>query len=159
MSQKYRKEMKIFRQFLKGSTDAIEAQKPREEFPAVETPPAEESEQDNGKVQETDRNLELREALRKRRLARRGRTPKSKAPDGAPKASEGYGRATTIVNTAKMQQLREIAFQETLTIKEVIEAAFDKIIADYEAQHGPLVPNPEKWGPSMTRPKKGESRS
>lgn len=159
MSKKYRKEMKIFRQFLKGRAGVPQPQVSKEESPDAETTPAQGQAPGNSDDPEAQRDLELREALRKRRLAGRGRTPKSQEPSESQKASEGYGRATTIVNIAKMQQLREIAFRETLTIKEVIEAAFDKIIADYEAQHGPLVPHPAKWGPSMTRLKKGESRS
>lgn len=98
------------------------------------------------------RESELRDALRQRRIQTRGRIRKDL--ESVPRTTDDYSRATSIVNTHKMNQLREIAFRETLTIKEVIENAFDLAIDDYEAKHGPLVPQPEKWGSPMTRQRK-----
>ena len=92
---------------------------------------------------------ELKAALHKRRMAHRGRPKKSEGADGS--FTEGYGRATTIVNLEKMAKLREIAKRETLTIKEVIEATMDLAISTYEAKHGKIRIYPEEERGDVTK--------
>lgn len=79
---------------------------------------------------------ELRAALRSKRFA--GGRPKK----GETKTSvqKGYGRTCIVANLEKMDKMREMAFRETLTIKEVMEAAMDLAIKTYEAKHGELIP-------------------
>lgn len=72
---------------------------------------------------------ELRAALRTKRMEGRGRPRKGQRKE---LVSENYCRATTIVNTAKFERLKEIALLETSTIKEVMEWAFDIAIREYE---------------------------
>lgn len=81
---------------------------------------------------------ELRQALRAKRMKGRGKRKRGQRVDSL---QEGYTRACTIVPILKMEKLREISFRETLTIKEVVEAAFDLAIEAYEAEHGEVVPN------------------
>lgn len=84
---------------------------------------------------------ELRTALRAKRFAggrpRKGTSHTSK--------EDGYGRVCIVANTEKMDKIREMAFRETLTIKEVMEAAMDLAIQTYEKKHGKLNPNPDNW--------------
>ena len=79
---------------------------------------------------------QLREALRSKRFAggrpRKGESRISK--------SEGYERISLIANIAKMNKIREIAFRETLTIKQIFEAMCDNLIQNYEAKHGEIIP-------------------
>ena len=84
----------------------------------------------------------LRDALAAKRNIKRGR-PRKDVPIIS-KAS-GYGRVCNVVNLKKMDKLREIAFRETLTIKQVVEAAFDLAIENYEKKHGEIVPRPDVW--------------
>lgn len=81
---------------------------------------------------------ELKAALRTKRMKGRGRPRSGQRVDSL---QEGYTRACFIVPTYKMEKLREISFQATLTIKEVVEAAFDLAIEAYEAEHGEVIPN------------------
>lgn len=78
----------------------------------------------------------LRSALRSKRFAggrpRKGENRISK--------SEGYERISLIANIAKMNKIREIAFRETLTIKQIFEAMCDNLIQTYEAKHGEITP-------------------
>lgn len=78
----------------------------------------------------------LRAALRAKRFA--GGRPKK----GFTKVSvtKGYGRTCIVANEIKMDKIREIAFRETLTIKEIFEAMMDNLIKTYEAKHGEIVP-------------------
>ena len=92
---------------------------------------------------------ELKAALHKRRMQHRGRPKKSIGPE--PNYTDGYGRATTIVNLEKMAKLREIAKRETLTIKEVIEATMDLAISNYEAKHGSIKIYPEEERGDVTK--------
>lgn len=50
-----------------------------------------------------------------------------------------YGRLCAIVNTRKMNKLRQIASIEGLSIKAVLEAAMDLAIEAYESKHGEVV--------------------
>nr|CRY93857.1 hypothetical protein [uncultured prokaryote] len=79
---------------------------------------------------------ELRAALRAKRFA--GGRPKKGVTRVS--AQSGYGRTCIVANIEKMDKMREMAFRETLTIKEVMEAAMDLAIKTYEAKHGELIP-------------------
>ena len=85
----------------------------------------------------------LREALRKKRMDGRGRPRKDHDKSGS--LTNGYSRTSLILNTAKQAKIKEIAFRETLTMKEIFEAALDMLIEKYEAKHGEVVPRPEKY--------------
>lgn len=82
-----------------------------------------------GDILSSIEDAELRAALRAKRMEGRGRPRKGQSKESL---TEGYIRATTIVNAAKFEQLKGIALQETLTIKEVIERAFDLAITTYK---------------------------
>ena len=75
----------------------------------------------------------LREALRKRRLQGRGRPRK-----GVTKGGNEYSRTSLIVNEAKYAKVKEIALRNTLTTKEVLEAAMDLLIERYETKYGTI---------------------
>ena len=84
---------------------------------------------------------ELEERLRKKRLVGRGRPRKN---DQLGKRSDGYDRTSLIINKEKWAKLKEIAFIETLTMKEIVELALDMVIERYEAKHGTITPTPER---------------
>lgn len=94
-------------------------------------------------LESTIKDEELRAALEARRKLGRGR-PRT-AADGHGKRSDGYSRTSLIVNEAKYAKVKEIAFRETLTTKEIVEAALDLLIEKYESAHGEVVPNPERY--------------
>lgn len=47
-------------------------------------------------------------------------------------------RFCTIVNSETLKKIRIIANREGLTIKDVVDAAFDKAISSYERKHGKI---------------------
>lgn len=134
---------------LKGGLDALfGGVKPRtEKVEVVEESPVMEVEPTTPKDEEDLINSiddeALREALWKKRMDGRGRPRKNQGVDG--KRSDGYTRTSIIVNEAKYAKVKEIAFRSTLTTKEVIEAALDLLIDKYEAKHGEVIPNPERY--------------
>lgn len=79
---------------------------------------------------------ELKIALRARQMIGRGRP---KHGDGRRHYAEGYGRICTIANIEKWNKIRRIALQETLQLKEVVDAAFGLAIERYEATHGEII--------------------
>lgn len=79
---------------------------------------------------------ELKIALRARQMIGRGRP---KQGDGRRHYAEGYGRICTIANIEKWNKIRRIALQETLQLKEVVDAAFGLAIERYEATHGEII--------------------
>lgn len=105
--------------------------------PETVTPPSEASELPKQDIIEELDDEQLKEALRKRRMQHRGRPKK-----GADFISQtdGYQRISLIAQTEKMDKIREIALRESLTIKEVVEAAFDLAIERYEAKRGEIKP-------------------
>lgn len=78
----------------------------------------------------------LRQAMRSKRFA--GGRPKK--GDTKHRESQGYGRTCIVANIDKMNKIREIAFRETLTIKQLFEGMMDNLIKTYEAKHGEVVP-------------------
>ena len=79
---------------------------------------------------------ELREALRKRQLEGRGKPKKGRPHDSK---TEGYGTICVKANLEKWEKIKYISLQETLQIKEVLELALDKIIAEYEEEKGTIL--------------------
>lgn len=86
---------------------------------------------------------QLREALRAKRMDGRGRPRKNHYKNG--KRTDGYSRTSLIVNDEKAAKIKEIAFRETLTMKEIFELALDMVIEKYEQTHGEVVPRPERY--------------
>jgi hypothetical protein len=89
---------------------------------------------------------ELREALQKRlqqkRMVGRGRPRKTTDKNG--KRTDGYDRTSLIISVEKWAKIKEIAFRETLTMKEIVELALDLVIERYEAKHGEVKPQSRK---------------
>lgn len=93
---------------------------------------------DGSDIISTIEDEQLKEALHKKRMENRGRPRKDSRHYSV---TDGYQRVCVIVNSEKMEKIREMAFRETLTIKEVMEAALDLAISKYEATHGEIRPN------------------
>lgn len=85
----------------------------------------------------------LRVALHKKRMEGRGRPRKNIGTEG--KRTDGYIRTSIIANEEKYAKIKEIAFRSTLTTKDILEAAMDMLIQKYEAKHGEVIPDPEKY--------------
>lgn len=85
----------------------------------------------------------LREALRAKRMDGRGRPRKNHDKNG--KRTDGYSRTSLILNDTKAAKIKEIAFRETLTMKEIFEYALDMVIEKYEKAHGEVIPQPERY--------------
>ena len=92
---------------------------------------------------------QLREALRKKRMEGRGRPRTTHDKNG--KRTDGYSRTSLILKDEKVAKIKEIAFRETLTMKEIFELALDDIIAKYESKHGEVVPRPERYKGDITK--------
>lgn len=86
---------------------------------------------------------ELRAKLRARRMEGRGRPRKNHDKNG--KRTDGYSRTSVIINEEKQAKIKEIAFRETLTMKEIFEYALDMVIEKYESTHGVVIPHPENY--------------
>lgn len=85
---------------------------------------------------------QLREALRQRRLRKRGRPRKDAALRA--KEEEVYTRSCWIMRRDQIAKLKEISFRETLTIKEIMEQIVGDAIRAYEEKHGELKPTNHK---------------
>ena len=86
---------------------------------------------------------ELREALRAKRMDGRGRPRKNTDRNG--KRTDGYSRTSLIVNDELWAKIKEVAFRETLTMKEIVDLALRMVVERYEAKHGTIEPKPEKY--------------
>lgn len=82
-----------------------------------------------GDILSSIQDAELRAALRAKRMDGRGRPRKGVSKESL---TQGYSRATMLVNSEKYAKLRDIGLRETKTIKEIVEAAFDLAISKYE---------------------------
>ena len=85
-------------------------------------------------VIDTLQDEELKEKLRQRQLEGRGR--KRGRPHDS--KTDGYGTVCVKANLEKWEKLKVISLRETLQIKEVLELALDKLIAEYEAEKGEI---------------------
>ena len=90
---------------------------------------------------------ELRERLRQKRLIGRGRPRKN---DQLGRRMDGYDRTSLIINKEKWAKIKEIAFIETFTMKEIVELALDMVIERYEAKHGEIKPQPDRGKKDIT---------
>ena len=81
---------------------------------------------------------ELKEALHRKRMEKRGRPRKGAALRA--KESELYTRTTWIMRRDLLAKLKEISFRETLTIKEIMEQITSEAVERYEEKHGELFP-------------------
>ena len=106
--------------------------------PEVTTPEVEEDD-----IINTIEDEELRAALHAKRMDGRGRPRKNTDKFG--NRTDGYNRTSIFVKDDKIAKIREIAFQETLTMREIFEYALDKVIAEYESTHGEVIPRPERY--------------
>ena len=114
-----------------------------EKKPAVEVPTSSvaeastvENEPEKEDIIDSVQDEELREALRKRQLEGRGKPKKGRPHDSK---TEGYGTICVKANLEKWEKIKYISLQETLQIKEVLELALDKIIAEYEEEKGTIL--------------------
>lgn len=82
-----------------------------------------------GDILSSIEDAELREKLRAKRMDGRGRPRNGVSRESL---TQGYTRATMLVNSEKYSRLRDIGLRETKTIKEIIEAAFDLALSKYE---------------------------
>lgn len=105
-------------------------------------------------MRETLKDQELKEALQNEEQLRAALRAKRFA-GGRPKKGEtrfsvtrGYGRTCIVANEEKMDKIREIAFRETLTIKQIFEAMMDNLISSYEAKHGEIIPADHSGDPT-----------
>lgn len=89
---------------------------------------------------------ELREELKRRQHQRTmiGRGRPRKNTDRLGRRTDGYNRTSLIVPVDKWAKIKEIAFRETLTMKEIVELAIDMVIERYEAKHGEVKPQQRK---------------
>jgi hypothetical protein len=55
---------------------------------------------------------------------------------------DGETRATFIVNERNLQKLKDLAYWERLSIKDVINAAISEHISRYEKERGEIKPQP-----------------
>ena len=53
-------------------------------------------------------------------------------------------RFCTIIHSETLKKVRIIATREGLQIKDVVEAAFEKAISNYERKHGKIEEDPKK---------------
>lgn len=88
-------------------------------------------------------DAELRAALEARRKEGRGRPRKN--TDARGKRTDGYSRTSFIIKDTTWAKIREIAFRQTLTMKEIVELALEMLIQKYEEQHGEVTPHPERY--------------
>lgn len=129
---------------LKGGLSALFGEdKPKEATLPVEMVQEPTTAQDEQDLIDTIEDEALRAALHKRRMEGRGRPRKNTDERG--KRTDGYSRTSLIVNDAKFAKIREIAFRESLTMKEIVEAAIDIAIERYEAKHGEIKPQPSRY--------------
>lgn len=98
-------------------------------------------------VEDEELREELRERLKRKRLIGRGRPRKN---DQLGRRMDGYDRTSLIINKEKWAKIKEIAFVETLTMKEIVELALDMVIERYEAKHGEIKPQPDRGKKDIT---------
>ena len=129
---------------LKGGLSALFGGSTKEEPVApVEMVQEPTTAQDEEDLINTIDNEALRAALHKRRMEGRGRPRKNTDERG--NRTDGYSRTSLIVNNEKYAKVKEIAFRESLTMKEIIEVVLDMAIERYEAKHGEIKPQPHNY--------------
>ena len=73
-------------------------------------------------------------------------TPRTseKGKKGKPLTARQEARFCTRVSSDLLKKVRIIATREGLQIKDVVEAAFEKAISNYERKHGKIEDDPKK---------------
>lgn len=97
--------------------------------------PETEKERKTAEMIETVSDEELKEKLRQRQLDGRGRPKRGRPHDSR---TDGYGTICVKANLEKWEKIKVISLRETLQLKEVLELALDKLIAEYEAEKGEI---------------------
>ena len=97
--------------------------------------PETEKERQTAEMIETVSDEELNEKLRQRQLDGRGRPKRGRPHDSR---TDGYGTICVKANLEKWEKVKIISLRETLQLKEVLELALDKLIAEYEAEKGEI---------------------
>lgn len=92
-------------------------------------------------IEDAELKKELQERLRRKRMIGRGRPRKN---DQLGRRTDGYERTSLIIPVDKWAKIKEIAFIETLSLKEIIELALDMVIDRYESKHGEVKPQPQR---------------
>lgn len=125
-----------------GSSPIPEAESNAEaSSPTMEVEPA--TAQDEADLINSIEDERLREALRAKRMDGRGRPRKNTDRNG--KRTDGYSRTSLIVNDELWAKIKEVAFRETLTMKEIVDLALHMVVDRYEAKHGTIEPQPQKY--------------
>ena len=92
-------------------------------------------------IEDEELRSELERRLKEKRKVGRGRPRKN---DQLGRRTDGYDRTSLIIPVEKWAKVKEIAFIETLTLKEIVELALDMVIDKYESKHGEVTPQPER---------------
>lgn len=92
-------------------------------------------------IEDEELRKELERRLLQKRMVGRGRPRKN---DQLGRRMDGYGRTSLIIPLDKWEKVKEIAFRETLTLKEILELALDMVIERYESKHGEVKPQRER---------------
>jgi len=92
-------------------------------------------------IEDEELRSELERRLKEKRMVGRGRPRKN---DQLGRRTDGYDRTSLIIPVEKWAKVKEIAFIETLTLKEIVELALDMVIDKYESKHGEVTPQPER---------------
>lgn len=76
--------------------------------------------------------------------SKKGKTLSSRAKQRKLEEERQEERFCTIVRSDILKKVRIIATREGLQIKDVVEAAFEKAISNYERKHGRIEEDPKK---------------
>lgn len=135
-------------QKVKAVTDTIvgrpteEQEQPESGEPMAVEPTTLEDETDLiNTIEDEELKKELQERLRRKRMVGRGRPRKN---DQLGRRTDGYDRTSLIIPVEKWAKVKEIAFIETLTLKEIVELALDMVIDRYEQKHGEVKPQRQR---------------
>ena len=80
---------------------------------------------------------DLRAALRAKQMAKRGRPRKDRTTE----PEEKLIHSSFVVREEQWEKLRAISLRETLTMRELVTFAIEKVIERYEQKHGPIATN------------------
>lgn len=87
---------------------------------------------------------DLKRALIKKRMEKRGRPPKS--DEEREKWDEQFTRYTTIMRRDHIEKLKAICLRETMTMKEALGQIIGDAIERYEERNGKIKPMSRKGG-------------
>lgn len=120
-----------------AATATPEVQVPEEQTaaPAAQDAPAPDAKAEAllGTIDSPD----LRAALRAKQMAKRGRPRKDRTNE----PEEKLIHSSFVVREEQWEKLRAISLRETLTMRELVTFAIEKVIERYEQKHGPIATN------------------